>query len=77
MKGTVKVLTQYLTKELGSSVIRENVVAPGAIVTDFGGGRTRNGAEINKYVADLTVLGRVGLPDDVGGIVFCVQKLNG
>ena len=46
-----------------------NVVAPGAIETDFCGGRTRDNKEINAQIAGLTSLGRVGLPDDIGGVV--------
>ena len=69
MKGAVEVLTRYLAKELGPRRIAANVVAPGAIETDFGGGRTRDNKEINANIAKLTALGRVGLPDDIGGVV--------
>ena len=69
MKGAVEVLTRYLAKELGSRRIAANVVAPGAIETDFGGGHVRDNKEVNNQVAGLTALGRVGLPDDIGGIV--------
>ncbi|GAB3567103.1 SDR family oxidoreductase [Spirosoma luteolum] len=69
MKGAVEIFTRYLAKELGSRKITANVVAPGAIETDFGGGRTRDNAEINKMIASLTALGRVGLPHDIGGVV--------
>lgn len=69
MKGAVEVLTRYLSKELASRRIRANVVAPGAIATDFGGGHTRDNAQVNKFIADATALGRVGLPDDVGSVV--------
>jgi NAD(P)-dependent dehydrogenase (short-subunit alcohol dehydrogenase family) len=69
MKGAVEVLSRYLAKELGERRIRVNVVAPGAIETDFGGGRTRDNKEINERIASLTALGRVGLPDDIGGVV--------
>ena len=44
-------------------------MAPGAIETDFGGGRTRDNKEINAHIASLTSLGRVGLPDDIGGVI--------
>jgi NAD(P)-dependent dehydrogenase (short-subunit alcohol dehydrogenase family) len=37
-KGAVEVLTRYLAKELGPRRITANVVAPGAIQTDFSGG---------------------------------------
>ncbi len=56
-------------KELGARGIAANVVAPGAIETDFGGGRTRDNKEINAQIAGITALGRVGLPDDIGGVV--------
>ena len=69
MKAAVETLTTYLAKELGSRKIRVNVIAPGAIETDFGGGRTRDNKEINAHIASLTALGRVGLPDDIGGVV--------
>lgn len=69
MKGAIEVLTKYLAKELGSRGIAANVVAPGAIETDFGGGRVRDNKEINEQISGLTALGRVGLPDDIGGIV--------
>ncbi|HAR72677.1 MAG TPA: short-chain dehydrogenase [Flavobacteriaceae bacterium] len=69
MKGAVEVLTRYLAKELGSRGITANTVAPGAIATDFGGGRVRDNKEINDHVAQVTALGRVGLPNDIGGVV--------
>lgn len=69
MKGAVEVLTRYLAKELGPRGIAANVVAPGAIATDFGGGRVRDDKEMNGHIAGLTALGRVGLPDDIGGVV--------
>lgn len=69
MKGGVEVLTRYLAKELGPRGIRVNTIAPGAIETDFGGGTVRDNAQVNAHLRDLTALGRVGLPDDIGGAV--------
>jgi NAD(P)-dependent dehydrogenase (short-subunit alcohol dehydrogenase family) len=69
MKGGVETLTKYLAKELGPRGIAVNVVAPGAIETDFGGGLVRDNEQINKHLASATALGRVGLPDDIGGVV--------
>lgn len=69
MKGAVEVLTRYQAKELGARGIRSNVVAPGAIATDFGGGVVRDNELVNKIVASTIPLGRVGLPDDIGGVV--------
>jgi NAD(P)-dependent dehydrogenase (short-subunit alcohol dehydrogenase family) len=69
MKGAIETLTKYMAKELGSRGIAVNVVAPGAIETDFGGGAVRDNQQLNAQVAGLTALGRVGLPDDIGGVV--------
>lgn len=72
MKGAVEVLTRYLALELGERKIRVNVLAPGAIETDFGGGAVRDNAELNKTFAAGTALGRVGLPDDIGNAVVAL-----
>lgn len=66
MKGGVDVYTRFLALELGVRGISANVVAPGAI---FGGSAMEDTPEIRAYVAGATALGRVGLPDDVGGVV--------
>ncbi|HEV2273213.1 MAG TPA: SDR family oxidoreductase [Acidobacteriaceae bacterium] len=69
MKGAVEVLTRYLAKELGARGIAVNTVAPGAIATDFSGGMVRDNPEINKRVAEMTALGRVGVPEDIGPMI--------
>ncbi len=69
MKGAIETLTKYQAKELGARKIRVNVVAPGAIETDFGGGAVRDNAAMNAGVAAATALGRVGLPNDIGSVV--------
>ncbi|HVI46402.1 MAG TPA: SDR family oxidoreductase [Chitinophaga sp.] len=69
MKGAIETLTKYLAKELGPRGIRVNVMAPGAIETDFGAGAVRDNKDLNSFLASQTALGRVGLPDDVGGVV--------
>jgi NAD(P)-dependent dehydrogenase (short-subunit alcohol dehydrogenase family) len=69
MKGAMETLTRYQALELGSRKIRVNIVAPGAIATDFGGGRMRDNAELNKQIASVIALGRVGLPEDIGPVV--------
>jgi len=68
-KGAIETLTRYQAKELGARGITVNVVAPGAIETDFGGGVVRDNKDVNKYLSSVTALGRVGLPDDIGGVV--------
>jgi len=69
MKGAIEVLSKYLAKELGPRFIAVNVVAPGAIETDFGHGVVRDNADLNTFIASQTALGRVGLPDDIGGVI--------
>jgi len=69
MKGAIEVLTRYMAKELGARGIAANTVAPGAIETDFGGGRVRDNQDMNKFVASVTSLGRAGLPDDIGPMI--------
>ncbi|MDH4556867.1 SDR family oxidoreductase [Pseudomonas sp. BN417] len=69
MKGGIEVLTRYQAKELGARGISVNVLAPGAIETDFGGGVVRDNADVNAFIAGNTALGRVGLPEDIGGAV--------
>ncbi|WPU66767.1 SDR family NAD(P)-dependent oxidoreductase [Peredibacter starrii] len=66
LKGAIEVLTRYMAKELGPRRIAVNVIAPGAIETDFGGGKVRDNKDMNAWVASQTALGRAGLPDDIG-----------
>ncbi len=76
MKGAVEVFTRYLARELGSRGIVANVLAPGAIATDFGGGVNRDNEGKRKLISSITALGRVGEPEDIGGLVglLCSDK---
>ena len=68
MKGAIEVLTRYMAKELGSRGITANVVALGVIEMDF----TRAAFEhpgLKDFLASQTALGRVGVPDDISGVV--------
>jgi NAD(P)-dependent dehydrogenase (short-subunit alcohol dehydrogenase family) len=69
MKGAVEIMTRYLAQELGPRRIAVNIVAPGAIATDFSGGMVRDNPDINKRVSEMTALGRAGLPDDIGPMI--------
>ena len=71
-KGAVEVLTRYQAHELGARGIRVNVLAPGAIETDFGGGAVRDNPDLNQMIAATIPLGRVGLPDDIGRAVVAL-----
>lgn len=69
MKGAIEVLTRYMAKELGAKGIRANVVAPGPIETDFNNAGIRSNPEMKSRLSALSPLGRVGQPDDIGGVV--------
>ncbi len=76
LKAAMETLTRYQAKELGAKGIRSNIIAPGAIETDFGGGVVRDNEQMNAGIASQTALGRVGLPDDIGGVVafLCTEE---
>lgn len=69
MKAAIESVTRYWAVELAPRGIKSNVIAPGAIATDFSGGVVRDNPEVNKFVRDMTALGRAGVPEDVGGVV--------
>lgn len=67
LKSAIESLTRYFAKEYAARKIRVNSVAPGAIDTEFGGGK---GDERQRaQVAAMTALGRLGNADDIGGFV--------
>jgi NAD(P)-dependent dehydrogenase (short-subunit alcohol dehydrogenase family) len=69
MKGAIETFTRYIAKELGDRGITANLVAPGAIETDFNKSRFDASPQIKEMIASQTALGRVGVPDDIGGVV--------
>ncbi|MCT4703341.1 SDR family oxidoreductase [Enterobacteriaceae bacterium H20N1] len=72
MKGAMEVLTRYQAKELGARGIAVNIIAPGAIATDFGGGVVRDNEQVSNAIAAQTALGRVGQPDDIGNAMAAI-----
>ncbi|AKD53689.1 SDR family NAD(P)-dependent oxidoreductase [Spirosoma radiotolerans] len=67
LKSALESLTRYFAKEYAARKIRVNSVAPGAIDTEFGGGK---GNESQRaQVTAMTALGRLGNADDIGGFV--------
>lgn len=69
LKAAIEVLAKYVAKEYGERGIRANVVAPGAIETDFNGAAIRNNPQLKSFLAGQTALGRVGNADDIGSVV--------
>ena len=77
MKGAIEVFTRYLAKEAGKRQIRVNVVAPGPVETDFNNGGNRDIPERKKILASMNALGRVGLPQDIGGVIAFLCSEDG
>lgn len=69
MKSAVETLTRYMAFELGDRGITVNCVAPGAIATDFSGGVVRDNPQVAQAVANMTALGRPGVPEDIGPVI--------
>ncbi len=69
LKGAVEVFTKYVAKEYGARGIRANIVAPGAIETDFNNASIRNNPQMKSFLVSQTALGRVGNADDIGSVV--------
>ncbi len=76
MKSAIETFTRYLAKEIGSRGMAANVVAPGAIETDFNGAAIRNNPQMKSYLASQTALGRVGEAEDIGGVIafLCTEE---
>lgn len=55
--------------ELAPRKITVDVLAPGAVATDFSGGMVRDNPEVASRVAENVLVGRVGQPEDIGPIV--------
>jgi NAD(P)-dependent dehydrogenase (short-subunit alcohol dehydrogenase family) len=69
MKGAVEVFTRYLAKEVAARGITANVVAPGPVATEFGGGQLRDDEQVRAHLGSVTAMGRVGEPSDVSGLI--------
>jgi len=67
LKAGLESLTRSFAKELAPRKIRVNSVAPGAIDTEFAGGK--GGEAQRKAIAEAVALGRVGVADDIGFFV--------
>jgi len=67
-------LARNLAVEWGKSNVRVNCIAPGLIKTDFARALWEN-PKLRAHYETLTPLGRIGEPDDIGGIaVFLASR---
>ncbi|MCU0229431.1 MAG: glucose 1-dehydrogenase [Bryobacterales bacterium] len=72
-KGAVDTISRALAVELGARKIRVNSVSPGYVVTE--GAKDMDGeGQFASYMASVTPLGRVGLPEDIADVVAFVAS---
>ncbi|WP_445151806.1 SDR family NAD(P)-dependent oxidoreductase [Baekduia sp. Peel2402] len=76
-KGAIDVLTKYQALELGTRGITANVIAPGAVPTDFSGGMVRDSAEMQQAITGDTALGRLATPQDIGQAIAGLALRSG
>lgn len=75
-KGGVKMFTQALARELASSEVRVNAIAPGVIETPMTEA-TRNDPQRLSGFLGRTPLARVGVPEElVGPVVFLASSMS-
>lgn len=76
MKGAMEVFTRYLAKEAGPRGITANIVAPGPVETDFNNASIRNNPKLKEILGTQAALGRVGHPEDIGGVIafLCTRE---
>ncbi|AWN29435.1 SDR family oxidoreductase [Streptomyces sp. NEAU-S7GS2] len=70
-KGAIDVFTSTLAKDLGPRGITVNAVAPGAVNTDMNAAWLQGeaNAEARQRVREISPLGRIADPTDIGDIV--------
>ena len=68
-KAGVAQLTRQLVSDVAAAGIRVNAVAPGIIETPMVAGRIASDAWFRRAMLDTTPIGRVGVPDDVAGVI--------
>jgi NAD(P)-dependent dehydrogenase (short-subunit alcohol dehydrogenase family) len=75
-KAALSSWTRYLAKELSPRKIRANTVSPGPIHSNIGDGVFDKHPEYIKPLADQTILGRIGAPDDVAKVIVDLLSDN-
>jgi len=73
-KSAMDSIAKVMAMELGPSGITVNVVGPGLTLTDATAGQPK---EMHEQVAAITPLRRLGMPDDIAGVVlFLASSLS-
>ncbi|MEM1416730.1 MAG: SDR family oxidoreductase [Myxococcota bacterium] len=69
LKAALERYMAYLAVELGPRGITANAVAPGALDTDFNAAALEHNPGMRTFIEGVTALGRMGVAEDVGGVV--------
>jgi NAD(P)-dependent dehydrogenase (short-subunit alcohol dehydrogenase family) len=69
LKAALQSLTLYLASFLGPRGITVNAVAPGGLDDDFNAPLFRAMPPAKEYITSNTAVGRIGLPNDIGGVI--------
>lgn len=69
LKAALSTWTRYIAKELAPRSIRVNAVSPGPTHSNFGGGVFDKHPEFIKPLAEQSVFGRIGAPEDIGKVI--------
>ena len=73
-KSAMEGIAKVMAMELGPAGITVNVVGPGLTITDATAGQPK---EVHEQVAAITPLRRLGMPDDIAGVVlFLASSLS-
>lgn len=73
-KSAMDGMAKVMAMELGPTGITVNVVGPGLTITDATAGQPK---EVHEQVAAITPLRRLGMPDDIAGVVlFLASSLS-
>lgn len=76
-KGALEVLTRYQALEYGGRGITANVVAAGAVPTDFGGAHLRSDPDLQQVMVDSAALHRLATPGDNGSAIAGLATASG
>ncbi|MEN0059713.1 MAG: SDR family oxidoreductase [Bdellovibrio sp.] len=69
LKAALSSWTRYIAKELSPRQIRVNAVSPGPTQTNFGDGVFSKHPEFIKPLADQSIFGRIGQPEDIVKVI--------
>ena len=68
---------RYQALEFGARGITANVVAAGAVPTDFGGGHLRSDPALQEAMVQSAALGRLATPEDIGEAIAGLTTASG